>query len=137
MVVIETDKIPRVVLPPPNPRGYRVALHPDINGCSKATVLLVDFEPGGSTSLHIHDGDEIIYILEGDGDAVEIREGVRSVTPISQGSIIYAPAGLEHQVMNSAGSKMTIYCVFIPPIKPSKQAEDAFERAREYFSKSM
>ncbi|MGQ9782028.1 MAG: cupin domain-containing protein [Nitrososphaeria archaeon] len=137
MVVVESSKIPRVTLPPPNQRGYRVALHPDVNGSNNATVLLVDFEPNGSTSLHTHDGDEIIYVVEGDGEAVEIKGGAKSVTPISKGSIIYAPAGQEHQVMNSANSKMTIYCVFVPPLKPSKQAEAAFKRAREYFSQKM
>ena len=133
MVVIDTKKIPHVGLPPPNPREYRVALHPDINSCEKATVLFVTFEPNGSTSLHTHEGDEIIYVIAGKGEAVEIKEGLKKVTPISEGSLVHAPEGQEHQIINSAGSKMTIYCVFIPPLKPSKQAEIAFQKAREYF----
>jgi quercetin dioxygenase-like cupin family protein len=135
MVVIYTKDIPRLLLAPPNPREYRVALHPDINDSDKATVLLVTFEPKGSTSLHTHDGDEIILVLKGTGDAVEIVNGKEEITPISAGSLIYAHAGMQHQVRNSAKSKMVIYCVFIPPMKPSAQARPAFDKAKEYFNK--
>ena len=135
MVVIYTKDIPRVLLSQPNPREYRVALHPDINGSDKATVLLVTFEPKGSTSLHTHEGDEIILVVKGTGDAVEVANGKEKVTPISGGSLIYAQAGVQHQVRNSAKSKMTIYCVFVPPLKPSAQAQPAFDKAKEYFSK--
>jgi len=135
MVVINTEDIPRVMLSPPNPREYRVALHPDINDSDKATVLLVTFEPKGSTSLHTHEGDEIILVIKGTGDSVEVVDDKEKVTPVSEGSLIYAHAGVQHQVRNSAKSKMTIYCVFVPPLKPSAQAQPAFDKAKEYFSK--
>jgi quercetin dioxygenase-like cupin family protein len=135
MVVIYTKDIPRVSLAPPNPREYRVALHPDINGSDKATVLFVTFEPKSSTSLHTHEGDEIILVVKGRGNAIEIVNGKERVTPVSGGSLIYAHAGVQHQVRNSSKSKMTIYCVFVPPMKPSAQAQPAFDKAKEYFSK--
>ena len=135
MVVINTEDIPRVMLSPPNPREYRVALHPDINDSDKATVLLVTFEPKGSTSLHTHEGDEIILVIKGTGDSVEVVDDKEKVTPVSEGSLIYAHASVQHQVRNSAKSKMTIYCVFVPPLKPSAQAQPAFDKAKEYFSK--
>jgi mannose-6-phosphate isomerase-like protein (cupin superfamily) len=68
-------------------------------------------EPGQKQKVHAHGGeDKIYYVLEGSGTVTV--GGTDS--PIGQGQIVIAPAGVEHGLTNGAGGRMQVL-VFMAP----------------------
>jgi anti-sigma factor ChrR (cupin superfamily) len=58
-------------------------------------VGLIRFEPGASVPLHLHTGDEHIYVLSG---SQQDERGLYSA-----GSYIYNPQGSRHSVISQKG----------------------------------
>lgn len=71
---------------------------PDGNG-----VTLVRFEDGSRTNWHVHPGDQILYILEGEG-----RVGTETEEQqVGPGDIVVLPARQRHWHGAAAGKRMT------------------------------
>ena len=135
MVVIDIKELPGVKVPPPNARELKVALDPTIGNYDKATMLVSTIEPESSTGLHTHTSDEIMYVAKGEGESIEVRNGVQKAVSISEGCIIYAPRGIEHQIRNLGNSKLILFCVYIPGLKASGYVEEAIEKSKNFFAK--
>lgn len=135
MVVINTKELPGVKVPPPNARELKVALDPTVGNYDKATILVSTIEPESSTGLHTHISDEIMYMVKGEGEAIEVRNRVQMVVPISEGCIIYAPGGIEHQIKNLGNSKLILFCVYIPGLKATGYVEEAIKKSKSFFAK--
>lgn len=74
---------------------------------SKTVVTeLVCYEPGQFTKPHIHPiQDEIFFCVEGEGAITFIdREDI----PITQGSVVFVPAGVRHGVATAEGSRLVL-----------------------------
>jgi quercetin dioxygenase-like cupin family protein len=63
----------------------------------EAIQVRVDFKPGAAFGMHMHPGEEIIYVLEGTLE-YEI-EGDRPVT-LKAGDVLFVPAGKNHSARN-------------------------------------
>lgn len=65
-------------------------------------VSLVRFEHGARTNWHTHPGEQILYILEGEG-----RVGTdRAEQRVRPGDVVYSPSGERHWHGAAPGSAM-------------------------------
>ena len=66
-------------------------------------LSLVTFEDGALTHWHEHPGEQILYILEGDGRVGNATEEMR----VSPGDVVYTGPGEKHWHGAVPGSSMT------------------------------
>jgi len=67
------------------------------------TLSLVTFEDGALTHWHAHPGEQILYILEGEGRVGNEREEMR----VSAGDVVYTAPGEKHWHGAASGDSMT------------------------------
>jgi anti-sigma factor ChrR (cupin superfamily) len=80
---------------------------------SKRRVQLTRFEPGSKLSNHRHDGDEILYVIEG---AISDEFGT-----VTAGNIGYRPNGCVHSVESRRGA--TVFALITGGIAPAAAGE--------------
>ncbi len=71
---------------------------------------LVSIKPGGEIIPHTHEVVEVFYIIKGVGSALINGERVKA----EQGSVIIAPAGSLHGLINEGDEDIQLYAVFSP-----------------------
>ncbi|MBI4904972.1 MAG: cupin domain-containing protein [Acidobacteria bacterium] len=72
------------------------------------------FEPGQEHKAHTHtDQDKLYVVLQGSGEA-SVGEETSQVT---QGDVIFAPAGVLHSMRNPGPGRLVVMIVFAPPPK--------------------
>lgn len=83
------------------------------SGAKNCTVSYIKTPSGGGSpaGLHIHDVDQIFYILSGTMN-IEIEGEHHACTP---GSLIIFPAGLPHRNWNG-GTEPTVHLAFNTPL---------------------
>ena len=74
-------------------------------------VVLMSVEPGDDIGEETHEGDQILYFVDGEGDAV--LGGKRS--KIAAGSLVSVPAGTLHNFINTGSKPLKLYTVYAPP----------------------
>jgi quercetin dioxygenase-like cupin family protein len=67
-------------------------------------------EAGGHTPYHRHDWYHVVYVLEGRG-SVRVDGRDHALEP---GSVVHAPAGVEHGFTNQGEGRMRLLCL-VPP----------------------
>ena len=77
----------------------------------KSQLVLMSLLPGEEIGAEVHDGDQILYIVDGEGFAV--IDGARQ--RIDKGSIVFVPAGAHHNIVNSDDEAMKLFTVYAPP----------------------
>jgi quercetin dioxygenase-like cupin family protein len=75
------------------------------SAASDLKVGLVTFCSGSRTQLHVHDGDQILMIVDGDGHIGGPREDIE----VSAGDVVHIPAGEPHYHGASESSSMSHY----------------------------
>ena len=107
-------KIPSKKISPPNERNLQILYSPQQDQkAANATFLMSTLAPHiGQTGAHKHPVDEIIYVITGRGEGNEDGKTFDLVP----GTIIYAPAGVEHNCRNYADESMQMYCVYVPAL---------------------
>jgi len=75
-----------------------------------AVTARAEFEPGGEAGLHVHPGEEIGYVLEGQ---VELAIDGRPTASLKAGDVFFIPAGVPHNGRNAGGTKASILSVFV------------------------
>jgi quercetin dioxygenase-like cupin family protein len=66
-------------------------------------VSLVRFDDGARTHWHVHPGEQVLYVLSGEG-----RVGTEGdETNVKTGDVIYTPSGERHWHGAAAGHSMT------------------------------
>ena len=69
------------------------------------------FEPGQKQAPHSHAGsDKIYYVLEGKG-RIQIGDESREA---GQGTVVLAPAGVDHAVSNDAPNRLRLLVIMAP-----------------------
>src|SRR5271165_4112274 len=68
---------------------------------SKRRAQITRFEPGASLPMHRHDGDELLYVIEG---AIADESGITAA-----GSVGYRPNGCVHSVTSKMGA--TVFAI--------------------------
>lgn len=76
----------------------------------EAVVAKVELEPGVMAGRHSHPGDEISYILEGEGELLIDGEAPRKV---KAGEAFVIPAGKVHDARNSGAGTMRLIGTYI------------------------
>ena len=66
------------------------------------SVSLVRFTDGARTHWHAHPGEQVLYILEGEGRVGTADEEVR----VRPGDVVYSPSGERHWHGAAPGSSM-------------------------------
>jgi quercetin dioxygenase-like cupin family protein len=83
--------------------------------CPSVTQF-VGLIPPGRAPDHFHKYDEVIYILEGQGELVIDGE----VAPLRAGSCVHLPRTLVHCLANTGDSEMRVLGVFRPAGSPAE-----------------
>jgi len=76
----------------------------------EAVVAKVELEPGAAAGRHSHPGDEISYVLEGEGELLIDGEAPRRV---KAGEAVVIPAGKVHDARNSGPGIMHLVGVYV------------------------
>jgi len=77
----------------------------------KSQLVLMSILPGEEIGAEVHDGDQVLYIVEGSGLA--FINGARQ--RIDKGSIVFVPAGAHHNIVNTDHASMKLFTVYAPP----------------------
>ncbi|MGD0288609.1 MAG: cupin domain-containing protein [Candidatus Binataceae bacterium] len=95
-------------------------MHPGIlakplwsDSTTKRRVQLTRFEPGAKLNLHRHDGDEILYVIEG---AISDEFGT-----VTAGNLGYRPNGCVHSVVSKRGA--TVFAFITGGVAPATDGE--------------
>jgi quercetin dioxygenase-like cupin family protein len=76
----------------------------------EAVVAKVELDAGASAGRHSHPGEEIGYVLEGEGDLLIHGEDARHLKP---GDSFIIPAGTVHDALNTGKNTMRLISVFV------------------------
>ncbi|MES2069646.1 MAG: cupin domain-containing protein [Pseudomonadota bacterium] len=76
----------------------------------EAVVAKVELEPGVVAGRHTHPGDEISYVLEGEGELLIDGEAPRK---LKAGDAFVIPAGKIHDAKNTGGVPMKLVGVYV------------------------
>jgi quercetin dioxygenase-like cupin family protein len=96
------------------------------DGCPRYAMRVMEFEPGGHTSLHAHPEEHEVYFLEGEPVIVE---GNGKETRLSVGDFIYVPPNELHQFKNRGSTRMRMICTI--PILPGGDGKNSTVRVYE------
>ncbi|MGF1454658.1 MAG: cupin domain-containing protein [Alphaproteobacteria bacterium] len=73
-------------------------------------VVIMSVEPGQDIGMEVHDLDQILVFIDGEGEAV--IEGEKA--PIGEGSLFVVPAGAEHNFINTGSVPLKLFTVYAP-----------------------
>jgi quercetin dioxygenase-like cupin family protein len=76
----------------------------------EAIVARVEIAPGGFAGRHTHPGDEISYILEGEGEILMEGQPPLKVKP-GEGFVV--PAGVKHDAHNTGTQPLKLVGVYV------------------------
>jgi quercetin dioxygenase-like cupin family protein len=76
----------------------------------EAVVARVEIQPGGSAGRHTHPGDEISYIMEGEGEI--LMEG-KPPLKVKAGDGFVVPAGVKHDAHNTGSTTLKLVGVYV------------------------
>jgi len=76
----------------------------------EAIVARVEVDPGVMAGRHTHDGDEISYVLEGEGELLIDGEAPRK---LKAGDAFVIPAGKVHDAKNTGSGPFKLVGVFV------------------------
>lgn len=101
-------------------RELKWLVTPETIGAEKISMAVMYCPPGSTVRpLHSHrDIEEILYILEGEGEAWVDGE----VAPFKQGDAVLLPANSKHMVRNTGAASLRTCSIFSPPTTPNSYA---------------
>jgi quercetin dioxygenase-like cupin family protein len=77
---------------------------------------LVVEEPGKGHLWHVHPGDEVIFIMKGEGTLSFVDEnGTEKHLKAKEGHVVFVPLGLRHQFINTGTESMMLVVAIAPP----------------------
>jgi mannose-6-phosphate isomerase-like protein (cupin superfamily) len=77
-------------------------------------IVLMTLQPGEEIGEEVHEGDQILLFVEGEGEAV--IEGETS--PVRSTDLVFVPAGTRHNFVNTGAGPLRIVTVYAPPEHP-------------------
>jgi quercetin dioxygenase-like cupin family protein len=76
----------------------------------EAVIARVEIAPGASAGRHTHPGDEISYVLEGEGEI--LMEG-QPPLKVKSGDGFVVPGGVKHDAHNTGSQPMKLVGVYV------------------------
>jgi mannose-6-phosphate isomerase-like protein (cupin superfamily) len=83
---------------------------------AKGQLVLMSLRPGEAIGEEIHEVDQVIYVVDGEGKVVIEHEAQE----FDKGDIVYVPAGTLHNVINSEDESMKLFTVYAPAQHPDR-----------------
>lgn len=77
----------------------------------RTQLTMMSLRRGEDIGEEVHDGDQLIYVVKGEGRAV--LEGAEQ--PIEAGAIVCVPAGVRHNLKNTDDEPMKLFTIYAPP----------------------
>jgi mannose-6-phosphate isomerase-like protein (cupin superfamily) len=77
----------------------------------KSQLVVMSLLPGEEIGAEIHNGDQLLYAVKGEG--VAVINGTRE--PFEKGTILYVPAGAPHNVINTGEHPLKLFTIYAPP----------------------
>jgi len=114
MIRKASAEVPGVTIDKPGFRGMtaRFALTRD-DGMPNYAMRIMEFSPGGHTSLHAHREEHEFYFVDGEPAIVD---GAGNETRLACGDVVYVGPDEPHQLHNLGASPMRVVCTI--PILP-------------------
>ena len=94
---------------------------------TKSQLVLMSLRPGEEIGLEVHDGDQIIYVVDGEG--VAVLDGAKN--EIEKGSIVFIPAGVRHNIVNNDDKEMKLFTIYAPPQHAAGTIEPTRDKGEE------
>lgn len=86
---------------------------PRVTGTSKMTTGVVKLMVGKGHDRHNHqDCEEVIYVVEGEGQQSVEVEGSVETRPVKAGDLIYIPPSAFHSTLNTGQKPLTLLVVY-------------------------
>ncbi len=76
-----------------------------------AQVVMMNLLPGEEIGTEVHRVDQILIFVLGEGTAILNGE----TSAIDQGSLVYVPAGTQHNFINSGKTDLKLFTIYAPP----------------------
>jgi quercetin dioxygenase-like cupin family protein len=73
-------------------------------------MLRVELDPGADAGRHTHFGEEMVYVLEGEGELSVEGQPARAVRA---GDVWRVPAGIKHDVRNTGAVPFKVVAVLV------------------------
>ena len=74
-------------------------------------LVLMSIEPGDEIGSEVHDVDQVLYSVDGDGEV--ILDGVGH--EFEKGMVVCVPAGVEHNFINTGDEPLRLFTIYAPP----------------------
>ena len=78
-------------------------------------LVIMALAAGEEIGEEIHDVDQILYAVEGEGEA--FLDGRRK--SFEKGDVVVVPAGTRHNIRNMKGKPLKLFTVYAPPQHPA------------------
>jgi quercetin dioxygenase-like cupin family protein len=87
-----------------------------LNASDNMLVGITRLAPGQSQPVHIHVGEDKLYMVLAGTGYFQVGNEYQNAGP---GTLVWAPAALQHSVINNAAEVLVLYFVISPsPIQP-------------------
>ena len=78
---------------------------------TQSQLVLMSLRPGEEIGTEVHKVDQILYVVDGEGKVV--LDGVDK--ELDKGEIVFVPAGVQHNVINTDDEPMKLFTIYAPP----------------------
>jgi mannose-6-phosphate isomerase-like protein (cupin superfamily) len=89
---------------------------------TKSQLVLMSLRPGEEIGTEVHKVDQVLYVVDGEGKVV--LDGIDR--GFEKGEIVFVPAGLQHNVINTDDEPMKLFTIYAPP----QHAAGAMQRTK-------
>jgi mannose-6-phosphate isomerase-like protein (cupin superfamily) len=79
-----------------------------------AQVVAMTIPPGGEIGEETHEGDQILFFVSGEGEAVLEGES----EPTKPNDMVFVPAGTLHNFVNTGSEPLRLVTTYAPPEHP-------------------
>ena len=74
-------------------------------------LVLMSLKPGEEIGLEVHDVDQLLYAVDGGGEAILDGRHHR----FEKGVAVCVPAGVQHNFVNDGDEELKLFTVYSPP----------------------
>lgn len=74
-------------------------------------VVLMNIPPGEDIGEEVHEVDQVLFFVDGEGEAVIEGE----VSPVAENYLTFVPAGSTHNFRNTGQTDLKLFTIYSPP----------------------
>ncbi|MEX0597326.1 MAG: cupin domain-containing protein [Candidatus Paceibacterota bacterium] len=97
-------------------------------------LVLMNLQPGDDVGEEVYgDVDQITVVVDGSG----LLEMPGDNGPIEVGDLIFAPAGVKHNIINDSEGELKLYTIYAPPEYEPGSVQEEDEQESEYIDEDL